>query len=181
MIPKEKTMKQSKPFSMMVTLVAALAILASAFSSVKAAPALSVSVQTDSALAGLPLVSGANFSAWNSALSAGTPYACKLISQSPKDWTKFKPRHIFDAKWTVRNTGTSGWNTSGTDLKYVGGAKMQTRGDVFDLTKAVAPNGKITLMVDMNSPKNPGYYTAYWGLANGNSVFCKFYVIVTVK
>jgi glycerol-3-phosphate acyltransferase PlsY len=61
MIPKEKTMKQSKPFLMMVTLVAALAILASAFSSVKAAPARSVSVQTDAALAGLPLLGVAGF------------------------------------------------------------------------------------------------------------------------
>ncbi|GAB4399070.1 MAG: hypothetical protein OHK0031_18440 [Anaerolineales bacterium] len=174
-------MKQSKPLVLMVTLVIALAILASAFSSAQAAPALSVRVQTDDALAGMPLVSGANFSAWNSALSAGTPYACTLISQSPKDWTKFKPRRIFDAKWTVRNTGTSGWKTTGTDLVYLGGAKMQTHGDIFDLPKSVAPQGKITLIVDMNAPKQPGYYTSYWGLANSNKVFCKFYVIISVK
>lgn len=174
-------MKQSQPLLIMITLVAALAIFASAFSPVKAAPALSINVQTDAAFAGMPLASGANFSAWNSALSAGTPYACKLISQSPKDWTKFKPRRIFDAKWTVRNTGTSGWKTSGTDLVYIGGAKMQTHGDVFDLSKSVAPQGKITLIVDMNAPKNPGYYTAYWGLANSNKVFCKFYIIISVK
>lgn len=174
-------MKQSKPFLLMMTLVIALAVLASAFSPAQAAPAPAVLLQADTALSGLPLVSGANFSAWNNSLSAGTQYACKLLSQSPKDWTKFKPRHIFDARWTVRNTGTKTWTTSGTDLLYVGGAKMQTHGDLFDLTKSVAPDAKASFVVDMTTPKQPGYYTAYWGLANGSQVFCKFYLIVSVK
>lgn len=114
-------------------------------------------------------------------LAAKKDYACSVLSQSPKDWTKMKPRQDFDMRWTVLNTGAKTWTTHGTDYKYIGGTAMHTKGSVFDMPKSVAANGKAALYVDMNAPKSRGTYVTYWGLANGSGYFCRFYFIVTVK
>jgi hypothetical protein len=114
-------------------------------------------------------------------VAAKKEYGCSLVSQSPKDWTKMKPRQSFDARWTVLNTGSRSWLKSGTDLLYISGTKMQTHGDTFDMPKNVGPDGKIALYVDMIAPKTKGTYTSYWGLSNGSQPFCRFYLIVTVK
>lgn len=113
--------------------------------------------------------------------SASADYACTLVSQKPKDWTKMQRRNIFDAKWTVRNTGTKNWGQDGIDFKYVSGTKMHTYGDSYDLAKDVGPGKSTTLIVDMVSPKNKGYYTAVWGLYKGNKVFCKLSVTINVN
>jgi hypothetical protein len=114
-------------------------------------------------------------------VAAKKDYACSILSQSPKDWVKMKPRQDFDMRWTVLNTGSKTWTTNGTDYKYIRGAAMHTRGAAFDMPKNVASEGKAALYVDMNAPKSKGTYVTYWGLANGSRHFCQFYVIVTVK
>ena len=114
-------------------------------------------------------------------VAAKKEYACSVVSQSPKDWAKMKPRQDFDARWTVLNTGSKTWTTNGTDYKYLRGAKLHTNGSLFDMPKNVASDGKIALYVDMMSPKDKGTYVSYWGLANGTAQFCQFYLIITVK
>jgi hypothetical protein len=128
------------------------------------------------ALALIILVS--SFMPANTAAAAGT-YACKWAGQSPADWVTMKPRQDFDAKWTLRNTGTSSWN--GADLVYLGGTAMYKYNDRYDIKKPIKPEGKATFVIDMIAPKKPGVYTTYWGLANGNKVFCRFYLIIRVK
>jgi hypothetical protein len=114
-------------------------------------------------------------------VAAKKDYACSLLSQSPKDWTKMKSRQDFDARWTVLNTGKRAWTTSGTDYKYIRGARLHTKAGIYDMPKSVAANGKAALYVDMNAPKQKGTYVTYWGLANGSQHFCQFYLIITVK
>lgn len=114
-------------------------------------------------------------------VSASKDYACTLVSQKPKDWTKMQRRQIFDATWTVRNTGTKTWGKSGIDFKYVSGTKMHTHGDSYDLAKDVGSGKSTTLIVDMVSPKTKGYYTAVWGLYKGNQVFCKLSITINVN
>ena len=113
--------------------------------------------------------------------SASKEYACALVSQKPKDWTKMQRRHIFDATWTVRNTGTKTWDDAHIDFKYVSGTKMHTHGDAYDLSKDVGTGKSITLIVDMISPKTKGYYTAVWGLYKGSQVFCKLSITINVN
>ncbi len=114
-------------------------------------------------------------------VSASKDYACTLVSQKPKDWTKMQRRHIFDATWTVRNTGAKNWGKSGVDFKYVSGTKMHTHGSAYDLAKDVGSGKTTTLIVDMVSPKTKGYYTAVWGLYKGAQVFCKLSVTINVN
>jgi hypothetical protein len=114
-------------------------------------------------------------------VSASKDYACTLVSQKPKDWTKMQRRQIFDATWQVRNTGAKNWGKSGIDLRYISGTKMHTYGDSYDLAKDVGPGKSITLIVDMVSPKTKGYYTAVWGLYKGSQAFCKLSITINVN
>ncbi len=138
--------------------------------------ALGLPLLTPLSLAAAPVISVSIESA-----AAGSEYACTLMSQSPKDWTKMSRRNIFDAKWTVKNSGTKTWGKSGVDFKYVSGTKMHTHGNSYDLASDVGPGKKITLVVDMVTPKNKGYYTEVWGLYKGSKVFCKVSVTVNVN
>jgi hypothetical protein len=113
--------------------------------------------------------------------AAGSNYACSLVSQKPANWTRMGRRQYFDAKWTVKNIGTKTWTTSEFDLRYISGTKMHTYGDIYELSKNTGPNKKVTLIADMIAPKNNGYYTAYWGLFAGNSVFCRLSITINVN
>lgn len=113
--------------------------------------------------------------------AAGADYACALVSQKPKDWTKMQRRNIFDATWTVKNSGTKTWGKNGVDFKYISGTKMHTYDDAYDLSQDVGSGKTITLVVDMISPKNKGYYTAVWGLYRGSKAFCKLSVTINVN
>jgi hypothetical protein len=151
------TASSSAPAQAFVDAVMGLPLLAPM--SISAIPVLNISVQS----------------------TAGKDYACTLVSQKPKDWTKMQRRQSFDAVWTVKNSGTKNWGQHGVDFGYVSGAKMHTYGDTYDLSKDVGPGGKIALVVDMASPKTKGYYTAVWGLYKGSQVFCKLSVTVNVN
>jgi hypothetical protein len=111
--------------------------------------------------------------------SSTSGYSCSLVAQSPADWTRMGRRQYFDAKWTVKNTGTKTW-LQGFDFKYMGGTKMHTNGNIYELKANVGPGKKVTLIADMNAPKTNGYYTAYWGLYTGNSAFCRLSITVVV-
>lgn len=116
-------------------------------------------------------------SAWTS------EYSCSLVAQTPADWTRMGRRQYFDAKWTLKNTGTRTWDRHGPDVKFMsstGGATMHTSGSFFDMPADTGPGKKITILVDMTAPKNPGYYTENWALVNGNRAFCRFSITINV-
>ncbi len=100
-------------------------------------------------------------------------YTCKVTGISPTDGTKIKTNWDFDGAWTVKNVGTKRWEVGSLDFKYVSGTKFQTKGDIFDVSKEVAPGAEITLVVDMKTPSTAGKYTAAWILTmNGTDAFC---------
>jgi hypothetical protein len=114
---------------------------------------------------------------------SSTGYSCTYLSQTPADWTVMTRRQDFDAKWTVRNTGARVWGRTAIDLAYFSGAKMSTKGTVFDLPKNVGLGGRVVLAVDMNAPKNNGWYTANWGLTTAGSGGSKkqFFCLVSIS
>jgi hypothetical protein len=112
---------------------------------------------------------------------ASSGYACTLLSQSPKDYTKMKTRQSFDMKWNVRNTGSHIWYANWVPFKYMGGAKMQTHGDRFSLPGNVGRGEKIRLVVDMEAPKTQGIYSTTWGLFSGGTAFCRVTLTIGVS
>ncbi len=182
-----------KPVRITLAVLTALLVLAS-FLPVAAQPAQEQTLTSDSpaqafidAAYGLPLLAPMSvstlplYTVQAQSAAAGTDYACMLISQKPKDWTQMKRRQYFDASWTVKNTGNRVWGKNGIDLVYVGGTKMHTRGDSYDLKADVGTGKKTTLSVDMNAPKTKGYYTAIWGISKGTSLFCRLYITINVN
>lgn len=106
-------------------------------------------------------------------------YSCRLIRTSPVDGAKINVNEDFDGTWTVRNVGTSSWEIGSLDLKYASGTKMQTKGDVFDVTTVVAPGAELTLVVDMKVPATAGKYTVTWMLTmDGSTAFCSLPVSI---
>ena len=116
-----------------------------------------------------------------SAPAAASDYACTLIKQSPKDYTKMKTRQAFDMQWTVRNTGKRIWHANTTVFKYVYGPKMQTHGNVYDIPDDVGKGEKINLVVDMIAPKTQGIYSITWALNTGNQTFCRLTLTIGVS
>ena len=139
---------------------------------------------------GMPLLSAMTFSASAPVIRVAAEtlalpyYACKLITQTPADWTKMSGRRSFDAKWTLQNTGSKTWYKTGVDYKYISGKKMHVYADAYDLPVNVASGKKITIALDMIAPKYNGSYTWYtdnWALARSNKVFCKFSITIVVN
>jgi hypothetical protein len=113
--------------------------------------------------------------------SASSDYACTLVKQSPKDYTRMKTRQYFDMQWTVKNTGNRIWYASAIPFKYIWGAKMQTHGDTFSLPGDISRGKKVNLVVDMNAPKNQGIYSITWGLFSGSRAFCRVTLTIGVS
>jgi hypothetical protein len=159
--------------------------------------AVDTSNQSSNAVAlDLPFISPFLFAASAPVLAAGgdgpgvgaynstAGYACQLTAQTPADWKVMGRRTTFDAKWTLKNTGTKAWNTHGVDVKFRGGfpvgTKIHTGPNLLDLPHNVGVGQKITLLMDMTAPKKNGSYVDNWGLYLGNLVFCKFYIALSV-
>ncbi|PWH12087.1 MAG: hypothetical protein DDG60_14900 [Anaerolineae bacterium] len=155
-------------------------VMAQAVKAPLALPSLA-DVLFDSHLLPMSIISAPVITVSVESAASGADYACTLVSQKPKDWTKMQRRHIFDATWTVRNTGKKNWGQNGVDFKYISGTKMHTYDDAYDLAKDVGAGQTITLIVDMISPKEKGYYTAVWGLFTGKKSFCKVSITINVN
>lgn len=112
--------------------------------------------------------------------AATNNYGCTLLRQTPLDWAKMRSRQSFDMAWTVQNSGNAVWHKSATKLVYVGGTKMQTKGDEVSLGNDVGRGKKIKLIVDMNAPRAKGTYSTLWAMYAGNQRFCKLTLTITV-
>jgi hypothetical protein len=108
-------------------------------------------------------------------------FGCKITASSTTGDTTKAPGSDFDAKWTVKNTGTSNWENGTIDIKYSSGTKMQKSTDVFDLNKAIAVDDTFDVIVDMIAPTTPGNYQTNWAVVRGSTVLCTLPVLITVK
>jgi len=178
-------MKNARLFSLVMAVVMLVsAVAASPAAAMRSTPQsqsntgiISSSAPTYNASAFSPL-SMTNFYYPDYNVGASAPYSCYLVNQSPKDWVTMKPRQYFDIMWTVLNTGHK-WDGNYTVIKYLWGAKMQTRGDFFDLDN-VGYGKKAHIGIDMIAPKTPGTYPITWGIFSGGYRVCTLTFIVTV-
>jgi hypothetical protein len=107
-------------------------------------------------------------------------YNCTVTSVAPTTSTAIKVDQDFDAKWTVKNSGVNTWVSSNTDIRYVDGTKMQTSGDMQDLTADVAPNGTYTVTIDMKAPSSDGTYSTSWGIYLEDGTVCTLALKINV-
>jgi hypothetical protein len=183
-----------------ILVVLAIVLLATAFAPFPGAQRTAAGSQTTvlnsptqsfvAAALGLPLLSPLTVSAsaplvkLTVASPAVANYACKLITQTPADWTKMKGRQSFDMKWTLQNVGAKPWYKTAVDYKYISGTKMHVYKDIYDLPLGVGVGKKTDIILDMIAPKYTGSYTWYtetWGLVTGSQVFCKFSITIVVN
>lgn len=113
--------------------------------------------------------------------STASDYACRLLSQTPKDYTKMKTRQAFDMQWLIQNSGNRTWYASVIPFKYIGGTKMQTHGNTFSLPDDIGRGKRVNLVVDMEAPKTQGIYSTLWGLFSGSKAFCRVTLTIGVS
>jgi len=182
-------MKAARIFFVVVAMLA-IAIFPSAEKPVVAQASHTIMVTSPvqvflDAARGMPLLASMNITAPLITLSVESAsdvpgYACTLVSQKPKNYTRMVSRQDFDMIWTVKNSGAHTWHAGAVVLKYISGTKMQTHGNKFGLSSDLVKNRSATLVVDMNAPKGRGIYSALWGLYASKNPFCKFNLIVNV-
>lgn len=108
-------------------------------------------------------------------------FNCSLTSFEYTGTQPYSAGGDFDARWTVKNTGTDTWAASDVDYKYVSGTKMQAKADSYDLPSDVASGSSITLIVDMKAPTTAGTYSETWALVKGGTTLCTLPVVIKVK
>ena len=99
-------------------------------------------------------------------------YSCSIISQSVASGTEYKVGTEFDASWTVKNTGSSAWEASEIDYRYVSGTAMHKFNAIYDFTSSVASGSSITITVDMIAPASAASYETYWGISRSSVNLC---------
>ncbi len=108
------------------------------------------------------------------------PYQCQVTNQSIPYGMKMSPGNEFDGRWTVKNTGTKDWNAGTADFAYISGAKMQKRGDAFDIDAGLDTGDSMDLIVDMVAPRDTGFYHADWAVRMDGTVMCYLAVDIWV-
>lgn len=102
------------------------------------------------------------------------------ISQNPADGTVVTPNQPFNMVWTVKNMGTTTWNTSYQLRYYLSEANLRFGGSDIKFPKEVKPGESVDLSVSMRAPTSAGEYTTIWVLTNDQGV--NFYTVtLTIK
>jgi hypothetical protein len=98
-------------------------------------------------------------------------YACQVTARV-EDGRVYAPKADFDARWTLKNTGSKTWSVAHIDYLYRAGAEMHKYGKLFDLPKDVAPGESIDLIVDMIAPESIGPHGTTWVVKLGSDTIC---------
>jgi hypothetical protein len=88
----------------------------------------------------------------------------KIIETTPEDGIYSAPKYQFKKVWTIKNIGTTTWNTD-YDLVFISGTAMNEK-MVFALKEKVKPGGTISISLNQTAPKKPGIYQGSWMLRN---------------
>jgi hypothetical protein len=82
--------------------------------------------------------------------------------------TVFEKNQVFTKTWKVENTGTCAWTGLYT-LVSAGGDTLG--GETMRTQKTVQVGSWSELSVELQAPNEPGKYTSYWRLSDGQSMF----------
>ncbi len=111
-----------------------------------------------------------------------SPYQCRLIEQTPKDGTTVDIEATVNVRWTVRNIGSTTWDSKAIDFLQMGGDKVAEESRI-DLPKDVPPGEDVELRVVLKTTDRTGLYRTDWRLVfvEGGFTFCPLYVDIWAK
>jgi hypothetical protein len=105
---------------------------------------------------------------------------CTYEGQNPADGSVIAVNQQFPMTWTIRNTGSTTWNST-YQVKFFGGNKMGGPED-YDIPRDIKPNEPVNITFYLYGPEASGKVTSGWALLNNNgTAFCFFDVTVEVK
>lgn len=99
--------------------------------------------------------------------SVNPPASAKVfqwISNDPADGTVINAGTKFDIVWTVKNTGTTAWNTS-YSYAYFSGDKYFDHLR-YNLKDTVNAGATVKVIVDATAPTKSGTYYTWWKMVN---------------
>lgn len=94
--------------------------------------------------------------------SAAAPsrITAQWVKNDPPDGTIVLAGTKFDIAWTIKNTGTTTWNTNYT-YGYLSGDKYFEK-LTYNFRKEVKPGEEVTILVDAVAPSKSGSYYTWW-------------------
>jgi hypothetical protein len=96
------------------------------------------------------------------------PDKAAWISNTPADGAVLLPGQRFEIKWTVKNIGTTTWNTS-YSVRFFSG-NINTVLNSYNFRGETKPDGTAELIVEAIAPSTPGDYFTWWKLTNDQGV-----------
>ena len=123
--------------------------------------------------------SGGGGSSGGGSSSGSSKYSCHFVSQIPENGTRMGSRNDFDWEITLINTGERKWPVEDKYM-YVRGDKFH-RYSEYNFPEEVVSGQEITLIVDMEAPKEPGSYLTTWALNVNGETFCYFSLQIIVE
>ncbi len=111
---------------------------------------------------------------------SSSPYACRLVTQSPVNNSALGKGVDFAALWRVINVGANAWDENSVDYHYLSGEKMHKE-SIYDLPNSVPTGGQIDIIVNMKTPKQSDVYLTTWTLRAAKKDFCKLQLTIEVK
>jgi hypothetical protein len=97
------------------------------------------------------------------------------VSQNPADGAVLAPGQEFTLTWTVKNIGTTTWNTKYQLRYYLANAALRFGASDIKFPKEVKPGESLDLTVNMKAPSAGGDYMTIWVLTNDQGV--NFYTL----
>jgi hypothetical protein len=97
-----------------------------------------------------------------------TPDKADWISNSPADGTVLQPGQSFEIKWTVKNSGTTTWNTTYA-IRFFSG-NITTAKNIYNFRSETKPDGTAEFIVEATAPTVPGDYYTWWKLTNAEGI-----------
>jgi hypothetical protein len=83
---------------------------------------------------------------------ATAPDKAEWVSNSPADGTTLQPGQRFEIRWTVKNSGTTTWNTS-YSVRFFSG-NITTDKSLYNLRSETKPDGTAEIIVDATAPND---------------------------
>jgi hypothetical protein len=95
------------------------------------------------------------------------------------DGTSVTPGSAIDKRWSVKNSGTCGWD-SRYKIRWIGGSKLGAENDLPLVAAAAGSTAEIR--IDLTAPAAPGKYRSAWQAVNpqgdpfGDAFYIEFIV-----